>query len=155
MIPPKTVRKIIRKPRIRLSRYGVHGEAYERQLNYIKAEIPMKSDAKLNDKLQAIRMFSILHPEASSRMICTALGVNPVTFHHYKNRPLEGRSAYADRREAVLCVIQSIHPDKSQFVNQAHLRSELDERGYHISVNTLRDVLEKAGYKTHSVNQNR
>ena len=153
MINKSTLRTISRKPKIRLAKYGVHGEEYERQLSYLQDAIKLKKGATVHDKLQVIKFYVARHPEVSTRMVCTALQVDPATFHHYKERLEAGHVSYIERREFLAAAIAIIHPDKSKFVIMSQLLARLKECGFALGINTLRDILKKGKYKTHSINQ--
>ena len=153
MTATKTAKLALLRREIKLSRRGIRGEKYKKHLAYLKDTILLPKDATTEDRFNAASRFLAVHPEASASMVACALGINPNSLRMFRFRNKHGNTIYYQRRQKLLEQIRVLYPSKASMIAIAPLLRELKSMGFHLGINTLRDVLNKAGYRTHKVNQ--
>lgn len=86
-----------------------------------------------------------LYGQYSVHMLCEALDVPRGTFYNYILRNKRTHTWYAKRREKFREVIQKIYNDSNQIFGSAKIAAVMEEQGYRISPETVREIMQEIG----------
>lgn len=120
----------------------------------LRRELNIPKGATRKEKLDILESYAKAHPQLSLRFIAQVGGVPQPTLYAHINTGKHGKTKASEKRRLIADIVARIHPNKDQPILMAPLFKRFKTLGFKLSLNTLRDILKKNGYRTFAVNQN-
>ena len=120
----------------------------------LRKELNIPEGATRRETLDILESYAKAHPQLSLRFIAQVSGIPQPTLYSHIHTSKHGKTKAAAKRQLIAEIVARIHPDKEKPILMAPLFKGLKSSGLKLSLNTLRDILKRNGYRTFAVNQN-